>query len=64
MKVIIRYCLQWGNFTTQAINIEEDADVSALQAKIKEKFDVTESQQVLKFKKDGVTVKIFNGRSE
>jgi len=61
MKLIIRYCLQWGNFTTQAINIDEDADVSALQAKIKEKFDVVESQQVLKFKKDGATIKLVQG---
>lgn len=52
----MRYCLPWGNFSTQAIDIEPDATVETLQGKIFEKFNIPIKKQLIKFKRDGFTV--------
>ena len=56
MRIIVRYCLPWGNFSTQAIDIDPDAPVETLQGKIFEKFNIPIKKQLIKFKRDGFTV--------
>mgnify|MGYP003878007455 CR=1 FL=1 len=56
MRIIVRYCLPWGNFSTQAIDIEPNATVETLQAKIFEKFNIPIRRQLIKFKRDGFSV--------
>ena len=59
MRIIVRHCLPWGNYKTQAIELDPTADVDILREKIQEKFGVSKEKQVLKFKRDGVTVSFF-----
>jgi GLUT4 regulating protein TUG. len=56
MRLIIRYCLPWGNFSTQAIEIDPQADINQLLEKVSEKFGLPKNKQILKFKRDGITV--------
>jgi len=61
MRLIVRYCLPWGNFSNQAINIEDYEDVKTLQQQIEKKFDIKPKKQILKFKRDGITFKLISG---
>jgi len=61
MRLIVRYCLPWGNFSNQAINIEDYEDVRTLQQQIEKKFDIKPKKQILKFKRDGITFKLVPG---
>lgn len=54
MRIILRYCLPYGNFSTQGTEVEEDATVADLQAKIKEKMGIDPKHQILKLKKKNI----------
>jgi hypothetical protein len=56
MRLIVRYCQTWGNFSTHTIEISPEADVGELIQKISERFDIPKKKQSLKFKRDGFTV--------
>ena len=56
IRIIVRHCLPWGNFSTQAIEIDSLADVDTLQQCIEEKFHIPRINQTIKFKRDGYTV--------
>ncbi len=60
MRIIIRHCLPWGNFATNAIEIEPYLDVSVLMDKINDRFHIEKAKQVLKYKTSGNTVPILN----
>ena len=57
MKIIVRYCLPWGNFSTQAVYVDSDLDVGDLKRQIEKKFDIKVKKQVLKYKRDGTVVR-------
>ena len=59
MRIIVRHCLPWGNFSTQAIDIDPEAQVDVLQSKIYDKFNIPKVKQIIKFKRDGFTVQIL-----
>ena len=56
MRIIIRHCSAWGNFTTHGLDIEAEADISILNKMLTEKIGIPEKSQILVFKRDGVTV--------
>ena len=56
MRIIVRYSLPWGNFSTQAIEIEPNASVDTLQTKLFQRFNVPVRNQLIKFKRDGLIV--------
>lgn len=56
MRIIIRHCLPWGNFATNAIEIDPYSDVSVLMDRIEERFHIEKAKQVLKYKKSGGAV--------
>ena len=59
IRIIVRNCLSWGNFSTKAIEIDPSADIDTLQLCIEEKFLIPKSNQNIKFKRDGYTVMNF-----
>ena len=59
MKIIIRYCLPWGNFSNKVINIEPDQDIKILQQQVERKFEIKPKRQILTYKRDGFTVTSF-----
>ena len=56
MKLILRYCLPWGNITTQVFEVDPTADVDVLYELIAKKLNVPKSKQTLKSKTDGKIV--------
>lgn len=61
MRIIIRHCSAWGNFTTHGLDIDAEADISILNKMLVEKFDIPEKSQILVLKRDGVTIKLLPG---
>ena len=59
MRIIVRHCLPWGNFATQGLEIDHNADVSVLMDRISDTFHIAKSKQILKYKRDGITVYSF-----
>lgn len=56
MKIIVRYCLPWGNFSNQAVYVEADMDIEEIRQQVEKKFEIKPKWQVLKYKRDGFTV--------
>lgn len=59
MRIIIRHCSPWGNFTTHGFDMEGLTDIAELQDKILEKFSIPKKLQILRYKRDGVTVDLI-----
>ena len=56
MKIIVRYCQQWANFTTKMIEILDDDTLVSLKKKVAEKFHLKTPRFFLKINKDGFNV--------
>ncbi len=56
MQLTIRYCPQWGNVSTQMLTIDNNANIDLLQDLVCEKFGIPNKQQILRFKRDTITV--------
>jgi len=59
MKLILRYCLPFGNVTTQVFEVDAEADVDVLYESVARKLNVPKSKQTLKSKLDGKIVIAF-----
>lgn len=60
MKLILRYCLPWGNVTTQVFEVDAEADVDVLYDMVAKKLNVPKSKHTLKSKMDGKIVISFH----
>jgi len=58
MKVLVRYCQQWTNFSTKTLEILDDDTLESLERKISEKFKLGSQKFILKLIRDGFTVNI------
>ena len=56
MRVILRYCLPWGNFLSQVINIDKEYFLENLQTTIFEKFQISFEEITLKIHDDDYIV--------
>lgn len=56
MQVTIKHCLPWGSFNVQTFNLDLNVDVSFLQDLISAKFNISNKDQILKYRRDGLTV--------
>lgn len=59
MKVVARFCNQWGNFSTKTIEFSDGETCLTFRAKIAQKFLLKEEKFILKLMRDGFYVKIF-----
>ena len=57
MKLVIRYCLPWGNIASLPLELDTSADVDNLFDMIAEKLNIPKSKQLLKHKTGGKIVK-------
>lgn len=60
MRLLIRYCLPWGNFRTKGVDLNEKMLVSSLKEHIERIFSVPKSLQILKIKKSGLTLRLVD----
>jgi len=56
MKLIIKHCPPWGSVCTNIIYLDTNDTVDTLQDIITKKFGIAKQKQILKFKRDGITV--------
>lgn len=56
MKILLRYCYFWGNYTTHSIEITPETKIQALKCKIGEKFGVNLNDIIIKIFRDGFSV--------
>ena len=56
MQVIIKPHLPWGGHITHTITLNTDSTVDDLQEIVTEKYNIPKKLQILKFKKEKLTV--------
>ena len=56
MKILIRYCYFWGNYTTHTLEINLDLKLPDLKNLISMKFGIPVSEIIMKFSRDGFLV--------
>lgn len=63
MRVIIRYCLPWGNHSTAVIEINVDTSVNDLILKVSDRFKINSNKLILKMERDDYMVKNLNNNN-
>jgi len=59
MRILVRYCLPFGNYSTAAIEVDTQKQVVAqLRKQIFIKFKIPPSRQIIKMTRDGFQVRI------
>lgn len=58
MKLLIRFCTVWGNYITSHIEIKDLSSYNDIKNNIETKFGIQPQYQLLKYKRDGYTVRI------
>lgn len=59
MKVVVRFCNQWGNFSTKTLDFSDDETFFTFKAKIAQKFLLKGENFILKIMRDGFYVKFY-----
>lgn len=60
MKILLRYCYFWGNYTTHSLEINPDTSFNELMSKISDKFGINVSDIIIKFYREGFSVCLQN----
>ena len=59
MKVLVRFCQQWANYSPKTLDILDEDTVDTLQHKVSQKFRLESQKFILKLNKDGFNVKLI-----
>eukprot|EP01017_Pseudomicrothorax_dubius_P032989 TRINITY_DN4373_c0_g1_i1.p1 TRINITY_DN4373_c0_g1~~TRINITY_DN4373_c0_g1_i1.p1 ORF type:complete len:206 (-),score=34.89 TRINITY_DN4373_c0_g1_i1:36-653(-) len=63
MKLILRLCGQYGNFSTQCIDVDPTCSLQHLRSRISERFNIASDNQILKLRQGKHFVRVTEGET-